>query len=1084
MISIKDIKRNIGATYYLRGVDYYSRRKVLEYQDRELFDDDDMQYTNIVSKVSGSRGSVYTQDIDIFMNLDTLELEIEGECSCPIGYNCKHVAAVCISYRTDVMTARIAKLNGRDIDSLSKVSLVDKWLINLQSATRPLKKVNDKVLSGDYFITFRLFDNSSYHSNILTFYKSKILKNGLISQGSELNNYNLSNYANQKLMSSIDKDIMIMSEVLDEKYRYESRGNSIIGSMGYTLMQDMVSTKRCFIDKSKEPLSFSNEIFKPKYEFKLYKGEYKLKSNIDEKTDVILNTEPLLIIDKAKNIVQEIEIDLAIYKQLQNAPTIEKKDIVKVYSAVGKSLKNIELKTPSAIKTKKVKSKAVPHLHLKYTKDEEEKSYTSFMVDFDYDGYRVGFEPQESIKSLYDEDAKVEIYRDLEFEKSVKLEVEEFGFRVDIVKNNLTVKLSDKDRQAQLKLWKGFLTKHIEILETKGWVVEYDEEFSLKFEPSTEVVVENEDENNWFSLSFNLEFNGVSQPIAPLVSSVINEFSDLENLPEYLNLEVDENHFVEVQASQIKPIIKTIVELFDKKDRDENLKISPYDAHLLEFMDDDVIWRGSKEILELSKKLKDFKGIDRANPPKCLSATLRDYQQEGLNWLNFLYEFKFGGILADDMGLGKTIQTLAHLSRLKEDNKLTSPSLVVMPTSLIANWKNEAKKFTPNLKVLSLHGNDRAERFDVIDEYDLLLTTYPLIVRDEKKFNKINFFYIILDEAQKIKNHKTKMAVALKTFKSQHRLALSGTPIENHLGELWSIFSFLMPGFLDTMSFFKNYYQTPIEKEHDFSRQALLNKRVKPFMIRRIKEKVAHELPAKSEIIKYTQFDNKQSKLYESIRVTMEERVREAVSTKGIGSSHITILDALLKLRQVCCDPSLLKLEEAQKLKESAKLELFLDLIDELLSEGRKILVFSQFTSMLAILEENIIKRKIRYTKLTGSTRKREEAIEKFTSGEADIFLISLKAGGIGLNLVEADTVIHYDPWWNPAVENQATDRAYRIGQTKAVFVYKLIVENTIEQKILEMQKRKQALQDGIYDNDKQQDDIKFSGDELLELLK
>ena len=293
-----------------------------------------------------------------------------------------------------------------------------------------------------------------------------------------------------------------------------------------------------------------------------------------------------------------------------------------------------------------------------------------------------------------------------------------------------------------------------------------------------------------------------------------------------------------------------------------------------------------------------------------------------------------------------------------------------------------------------------------------------------------------------------------------------------------------MPGFLDTISFFKNYYQNPIEKEHNFERQNLLNKRVKPFMIRRTKEKVAHELPAKSEIIKYTQFSDKQSKLYESIRVTMEERVRDAVSAKGIGSSHITILDALLKLRQVCCDPSLLKLEEAQKLGESAKLELFLDLIDELLAEGRKILVFSQFTSMLSIIEKEIVKRKVSYTKLTGSTRKREEAIERFTSGEVDMFLISLKAGGVGLNLTQADTVIHYDPWWNPAVENQATDRAHRIGQDKAVFVYKLIVENTIEQKILEMQVRKKKLQDGIYDSDKQQDDIKFSGNELMELLR
>jgi SNF2 family DNA or RNA helicase len=589
--------------------------------------------------------------------------------------------------------------------------------------------------------------------------------------------------------------------------------------------------------------------------------------------------------------------------------------------------------------------------------------------------------------------------------------------------------------------------------------------------------------NEWFKLSFNIEFDGRVFPIAPLVSGIIEEFDDLENMPEFINIKVEDDSYVTIQTIHLKPILNTILALNDKKDSESNIIVQAHEAHLLENFSTSS-FKEKSELIELSNKLKDFKEMDKVTQPSCVRATLREYQQEGLNWLNFLYEFKFAGILADDMGLGKTIQTLTHLSRLKEIGVLIKPSLIVMPTSLIANWKNEIKKFTPNLSVLSLHGSDRAKRFEEIDKYDILLTTYPLVVRDKKIFQERKFFYIILDEAQKIKNPKTKMTKAIKELKSEHKLALSGTPIENHLGELWSIFDFLMPNFLDTLTFFKNYYQTPIEKENDFSRQVLLNKRVKPFILRRTKEKVVNELPKKSVIIKYTQFEEKQSKLYESIRVTMEKRVREAVSSKGLGSSHITILDALLKLRQVCCDPSLVKLKEALKVQESAKLELFLDLVDELLSEDRKILVFSQFTSMLKIIEEKIIEKEITYTKLTGSTVNREKVIEKFTSGKADIFLISLKAGGVGLNLTQADTVIHYDPWWNPAVENQATDRAYRIGQDKAVFVYKLIVENTIEQKILELQEKKKALQDGIFDENKQQEDTKFTGDELLELLK
>jgi SNF2 family DNA or RNA helicase len=287
-----------------------------------------------------------------------------------------------------------------------------------------------------------------------------------------------------------------------------------------------------------------------------------------------------------------------------------------------------------------------------------------------------------------------------------------------------------------------------------------------------------------------------------------------------------------------------------------------------------------------------------------------------------------------------------------------------------------------------------------------------------------------------------------------------------------------MPGFLGSLKFFKEYFQNPIEKDKDFSKQHLLHKKLKPFILRRTKENVVKELPSKTEIIKYTQFGKKQAKLYETIRVTMEKKVKEAIAKKGLNSSHLTILDALLKLRQVCCDPRLLKLDKP--INESAKLDLFLEIIDELLLENRKILVFSQFTSMLKIIEEELQKREIEYVKLTGATKNREKVINRFKKENIQIFLISLKAGGVGLNLTEADTIIHYDPWWNPAVENQATDRAYRIGQDKPVFVYKLIVENTIEQKIIELQNKKANMQKIIYD----EGDTTFDKNELLELLK
>lgn len=1078
LVSLNDIQDNIDSKSYQRGIQYYSQNTIKYYQVDIYQDASGEDTLTILSKVKGS--SLYSQNIDIYISLS--DLLIEGKCNCPVGYNCKHVAAVCIKYVTDYTTKEIDKVGINNYFSLNSTSLVDKWLENLE--TTITAKSNATPLETDYFLTYRLGGKKSHEKGKLSFYKSKFLKNGSLSKGTHLDAYKIQhNYSYSELKSTADKEIIKLSSALFDHNYYSPSMDILSGELGYMIVSKVIATNRAYYDTSQTPLNLVDEPFHVTYEFKLYRGEYTLKSNIQSTKFELLETTPPLVIDKDKNEIIELDIDIVFYKQLLNAPKIPKEDIAKVYTQVAKKLPTVDIITPKAINVKKIDINPIPSIHLKYTQEEHEKSFNSFTLDFLYDKYSVKYSPREKTKSFYENEQKIAIVRDLSFEEDAKQRIESYGFNTQLVDGNISVILDSTKRQTQLKIWKDFLENHLEALKSEGWQVEIDQEFSMKFEPSCEIVAQSEERNDWFSLSFNLEFNGISEPIAPLVSSIIEEFDNFESMPELINIEISENHFVEIETKQIKPIINTIIELLDKKEKDGTLKISPFDAHLLDFMDDDIIWRGSKDIIDLSNRLKDFKGIQRVEPPKALSAELREYQQEGINWLNFLYEFKFGGILADDMGLGKTIQTLTHLSRLKEEGMLKSPSLIVMPTSLIANWKQEALKFTPNLKVLSLHGSDRAGQFELIEEYDVLLTTYPLIVRDQKRFLEYEFMYIILDEAQKIKNHKTKMAIALKTLKSEHRLALSGTPIENHLGELWSIFSFLMPGFLDTMSFFKKQYQTPIEKEHNFERQNLLNKRIKPFMLRRTKEIVAKELPAKTEIIKYTQFEDTQSKLYESIRVTMEKRVQEAVSAKGIGSSHITILDALLKLRQVCCDPSLLKIEEAQKIHHSAKLELFLDLVDELLAEGRKILVFSQFTSMLEILERKIREKSISYSKLTGSTRKREEAIEKFTNGSADIFLISLKAGGVGLNLVQADTVIHYDPWWNPAVENQATDRAYRIGQDKAVFVYKLIVENTIEQKILEMQKSKKSLQDGIYDSDKQQDDMKFGSEELLELL-
>jgi len=493
---------------------------------------------------------------------------------------------------------------------------------------------------------------------------------------------------------------------------------------------------------------------------------------------------------------------------------------------------------------------------------------------------------------------------------------------------------------------------------------------------------------------------------------------------------------------------------------------------------DDEAWRDRMRQLAAMDDIPDVK------PPAGLSVSLREYQQYGLNWLQHLRRLDLGALLADDMGLGKTIQTLAHILKEKEAGRLSSPALVIAPTSLMHNWKAEAARFAPDLHVLLLHGADRKANFSSIGQHDLVLTTYTLLQRDGNTLKRQHWSMLILDEAQYIRNPRTGAARIARELEADQRICLTGTPMENHLGELWALFDFLMPGYLSDIRTFKRCFRKPIEDERDSERQAQLNLRIRPFMLRRSKEAVAAELPAKTNIIRTIDMGDAQRELYEGIRLLMHQEVRDAMQRMGKGKSNIIMLNALLKMRQVCCDPRLLKqamlnktvlatdietetsanitLESIDKA-GSAKLDLLRDMLPEMIAEDRRILLFSQFTRMLKLIASLCDELSIPYVTLTGSTRDRETPVKAFQSHAVPLFLISLKAGGVGLNLTAADSVIHYDPWWNPAAEAQASDRAHRIGQDKPVFVYKLITGGSVESRVLDMQMRKQKLADALY---------------------
>ncbi|HCU06443.1 MAG TPA: hypothetical protein DIC42_02515 [Holosporales bacterium] len=637
--------------------------------------------------------------------------------------------------------------------------------------------------------------------------------------------------------------------------------------------------------------------------------------------------------------------------------------------------------------------------------------------------------------------------------------------------------------------WTDFLTNDIPVFKNKGIHINFDDTFPYSPAVEDDWFLDIESSGiDWFDTEIGVNINNEKINLLPILLKLLHANGSDFRVPPHqdVKIAIQGERDIFLKADRVNTILgflRSIVKAGgDTKDKSK-IKISRLDAiQLDEFKKTgfkDANWSGEEVLLDFAKKLKNFKRITKVSSPKELKADLRPYQKEGLNWFQFLRSYNLCGILADDMGLGKTIQTLAHLLVEKNEGRLKQPVLLIMPTSLVANWESEMTRFAPSLSVKILHGSNR--NFEALNEYDILMTTYALVTRDFVHLEKITYSFIILDEAQNIKNKNTQVAKLLPQLKSDHRLCLTGTPLENHLGELWSLFNFLIPGFLGSDRYFKTEFRNKIEKKDDASVKKALATRIKPFMLRRLKSQVDIDLPEKTEIIQRCELSDPQRDLYETVRLAMHKKVQNEIAQKGINKSQIIILDALLKLRQVCCDPRLLK--TGHQVTESSKLTMLTEMVCDMVEEGRKILIFSQFTSMLDLIEVELNKMNIPYVQLRGNTKNRKQPVEDFQKGKTPIFLISLKAGGVGLNLTAADTVIHYDPWWNPAVENQATDRAHRIGQNKHIFVYKFIANNTLEEKILEFQAKKAAVAQAIFDTDNKKPSSKITQDDVSALF-
>jgi superfamily II DNA or RNA helicase len=821
----------------------------------------------------------------------------------------------------------------------------------------------------------------------------------------------------------------------------------------------------------------------------------------DAQTTLCLNHPPLYLNMHTSQcgLVEAQGISNAQLEALLKAPPLKAAALQKFQAELMQRLGPLPL--PPVLQALKCLTGVVPtaHLHLSPCPPAE-VFYIGLLqaqLRFDYAGHRGWWAGQGAAVRVDDAQGQYLLQRDTEAEFDFITRLMELGLRsAEGGHFGIPGDLPQSD-------WLHWAQTDYAALREAGFVVtaepQLDDYVTVADTLQVDLQPQGEDEASspWFDLSLGMEINGQRHNILPWLPELIASAHSAELDPEtglpdiapfvFLH-KPDGPGFIRLPTDALKPWLAALLELVGEKGVDfdaDSLRLSRLDAlRATAALGEGAVWEGAQHLREMVQRLSGRAEMPVVPVPAGMNATLRPYQQQGLNWLQFLRENHLGGILADDMGLGKTLQTLAHIQVEKDAGRLTHPALIIAPVSLMGNWRKETERFCPGLRALVIHGADRHQVADSMAAHDIVIAPYSLLQRDKERWLDAQWHIVVLDEAQNIKNASTHAAQVVGQLQTLHRLCLSGTPMENHLGEIWSLFHFLMPGFLGSQQRFRELFRTPIEKQGDPERLQQLRARITPFMLRRTKALVASELPPKVETVTRIELSGKQADLYETIRLGMEKSVREALNAKGLAKSQITILDALLKLRQVCCDPQLLKLPAAQKVKASAKLEHLMGMLPEMVAEGRRILLFSQFTSMLTLIEARLKAHGLAWTKLTGQSQNREAIIAQFTSGQVPIFLISLKAGGVGLNLPQADTVIHFDPWWNPAAEAQATDRAHRIGQTQTVFVYKLVAQGTIEERILALQERKAHLSESMYSGSTGRKQPLFTEDDLAELLK
>jgi hypothetical protein len=712
------------------------------------------------------------------------------------------------------------------------------------------------------------------------------------------------------------------------------------------------------------------------------------------------------------------------------------------------------LDLPAELQVETIQPPPKPRLRIRTPgKDEFRPERLRAELSFDYDGKFVRHQPDPP-KTVFQPHQKRLIIRDLGAERTSAQRLHEIGLR----------EAGDYSRGgAEFWFNRRHLPRIIRILATEKWHIEaegklYRQSASMNLRVSSGI--------DWFELRGNIDFDGQTASFPDVLAALRKGQTTITLSDGTVGL-LPESW---LRKYGLLAAVGTEEEDF--------LKFTTTQAGLLDALLASQPEVSCDETFERTRnQLRSFEGINAIEAPENFVGQLRAYQKDGLGWFRFLERFGFGGCLADDMGLGKTVQVLALLASRKNQER-SNPSLVIVPKSLVFNWQEESKRFTPTLSILDHTGIDRLKTTDHLSDYDLVITTYGTLRRDAAFLKDVEFDYVILDEAQAIKNPQSESAKAIRLVKGRHRLCLSGTPVQNHLGDLWSLFDFLNPGMLGHATIFSG--PNGSLRNPDEPTRAMLARALRPFILRRTKEQVASDLPAKYEQTLYCELEAPQRKLYDDLRAHYRQELLQQIDRQGLNRSKIQILEALLRLRQAALHPGLI--DPARAGESSAKLDLLVPSLEEIIDEGHKALVFSQFTSMLSLVRSALDAKGIIYEYLDGKTRDRQQRIERFQSdANCPLFLISLKAGGLGLNLTAADYVYLLDPWWNPAIETQAIDRTHRIGQTKPVHACRLIAKDTVEEKVLSLQQSKRSLADAIITADNSL--LKSIAREDLELL-